>query len=563
MAENLNIETPGSKCYDDNPKLCNKGGRLYTIDEAASVCPAGWHLPDTSEFGTLLRNAGDAKRLLSANYDEWSETYVGTDDFGFRLRSSGRFDGRYFQFGHLEGSSERWLCFNCVRAYLWTSTVPRTKSKYWNSEYWNSEKKGYFASFPEYEIESYSEGKRDKGVALSVRCVHGEPALKKRQYETFIDTRDNRSYKKVEIGSQTWMAENLKFKTESSLCFNNDESRCDEYGRYYSRSEAQTVCPAGWHLPDTTEFRTLLESAGKVEPLLSYYVWPDSGVLTDDSGYNILPAGRCIVSGSSEKEREISCDEYYYDGRYTVRGAFLWTSTNSLKVMNEYGDTDLGYYVLFPKFLIESYSQTPGLSDYYLPVRCVMGDPAQKRDPYELQTFLDARDNRTYKAVTIGKQTWMAENLNYNADSSSCYNDEEANCNRFGRLYLGTELNGVCPAGWHLPSTEEWDTLYTYVEGLVVTLLSKDVWREPGMDAYNFAVLPGGSKFENRYQSLIDNAFYWTSTRDPYRETAIQNVNFMLNPLRHSSQNQPFAGMLHVRADADKSKYSVRCVRDE
>jgi len=84
-----------------------------------------------------------------------------------------------------------------------------------------------------------------------------------------------------------------------------------------------------------------------------------------------------------------------------------------------------------------------------------------------------------FKTVTIGTQVWMAENLNCDVKGSKCYNDDPANCAKYGRLYDWTTamngsasstavpsgVQGVCPNGWHLPSKAEWEVLITAVGG--------------------------------------------------------------------------------------------------
>ena len=161
-------------------------------------------------------------------------------------------------------------------------------------------------------------------------------------------------------------------------------------------------------------------------------------------------------------------------------------------------------------------------------------------------TMTDSRDGRTYKTVTIGSQTWMAENINYETDSSFCYGDTLANCTKYGRLYTwaaamdsvgiwstngkgcgyGTTcsptypVRGVCPEGWHLPTKAEFKTLFTAVDGQSTAdkvLKSTSGWNSSGngTDAFAFSALPAG--YRNYYGEYFyegDNAYFWSSTED-------------------------------------------------
>ena len=53
FAQNLNYETPDSRCHGDLPRHCAVHGRLYRWDEAMTACPAGWHLPSDREWRDL------------------------------------------------------------------------------------------------------------------------------------------------------------------------------------------------------------------------------------------------------------------------------------------------------------------------------------------------------------------------------------------------------------------------------------------------------------------------------------------------------------------------------
>ena len=92
-------------------------------------------------------------------------------------------------------------------------------------------------------------------------------------------------------------------------------------------------------------------------------------------------------------------------------------------------------------------------------------------------TFVDERDGQVYKYTTIGNQVWMAENLKFDAPYSLCYDKIEGFCDTFGRFYSLLEngkdmglfdqelLDTICPAGWHVPSVDEWNVLMDNMGG--------------------------------------------------------------------------------------------------
>jgi uncharacterized protein (TIGR02145 family) len=125
-----------------------------------------------------------------------------------------------------------------------------------------------------------------------------------------------------------------------------------------------------------------------------------------------------------------------------------------------------------------------------------------------------------YKTVEIGDQVWMAENLNYAVSGSVCYNNDEANCATYGRLYNWATAKTVCPFGWHLPSDAEWITLIDYVEAQKSCtycageyLKSTNGWNEDGngTDDYGFAALSGGYGSSGYFYDAGDDGYWWSA----------------------------------------------------
>jgi len=106
MAENLNCDVGGSKCYDNSAANCNKYGRLYDWETAMSVCPSGWHLPSDEEWeylidfvGGWVGNWNTADRYLKAK-GGWCNNGNGEDTYGFSALPGGRYyDGDFGTIG--------------------------------------------------------------------------------------------------------------------------------------------------------------------------------------------------------------------------------------------------------------------------------------------------------------------------------------------------------------------------------------------------------------------------------------------------------------------------------
>ncbi|GBU20135.1 hypothetical protein R80B4_00009 [Fibrobacteres bacterium R8-0-B4] len=129
----------------------------------------------------------------------------------------------------------------------------------------------------------------------------------------FSDNRDGSEYQTTQIGPQTWMGQNMNYKTGNSWCYNDSDRYCEKYGRLYDWSTAKTVCPAGWHLPSRAEWDILARSvlgkknnryddddrmwggAGKASALKTAKGWNqdggDDGNGTDDYGFSAMPGG--------------------------------------------------------------------------------------------------------------------------------------------------------------------------------------------------------------------------------------------------------------------------------
>ncbi len=476
------------------------------------------------------------------------------------------------------------------------------------------------------------------------------------EYGELVDERDGKIYKTVQIGSQTWMAQNLAFdpglKDEKGqpINFCRQKSRCDTIGfeypwsvsvdtmclygsatlHYRSRGKScqyfhhytRGICPEGWHMPSTDEFNILVDFVGGENVagahLKANANWRvhanDPSNEFDTYGFAILPT-----------------DEYN-DFAY-IGGYEACFSRSALRV-SSYGDET--------RFLDENIFKD-------MSVRCIKD---AKKIPYssepvaacnengvdrcEYGELFDVRDGKIYKTVVIGEQTWMAENLQYNSNyrdevsgdsvetswchsrgaCTSWYHTDEEGC-ALGRYYswsgamdssgiasgipsecgqdnsclVKNRIQGVCPSGWHLPDSSEFNELVNYVhyvgkkygsaEALRKRLYKSDVtgiyWHydDNSVDAYGFGAIPleygyfdslGNAKLE--CMANISNAVY---------EGYLAGYYAIFWSFWNSAETLPMLAKLEddcysmmvgtegprgVKKSLSKGIFSVRCVKD-
>jgi len=192
-------------------------------------------------------------------------------------------------------------------------------------------------------------------------CVGFVDGTKREHYgmekEQFCDSRDGKKYVYVEIGTQTWMAENLNYAASDSRCNKDSEANCTTYGRLYNWATAMAVCPSGWHLSSNDEWKILIKLVGGSydfegaklagTKLKAKEGWNNNNG-TDEFGFSALPSG-------------------YGDGGSSWVGGEgeWWSSTeyNALQVYNRVMDS-MGIWVDEP-------TMGGGKKNYLYSVRCV------------------------------------------------------------------------------------------------------------------------------------------------------------------------------------------------
>ena len=368
---------------------------------------------------------------------------------------------------------------------------------------------------------SSSTAKSSSSVTLATPCkTETEDNC---EYGELTDDRDGKKYKTVKIGDQWWMAENLNYETGSNFCFSYGDTNCVKYGRLYAWGDAMDsagtwstngkgcgrfgkdcspiypvrgICPNGWHLPDTTEWATLLAAVGgreiagkKLKSMSGWYDYKgEKGGGTDDFGFSALPAGLLGDDGYYDEGEDAYFWSSMHRGNLSAYDVFLCNQRDAVSTTVSYDNIDAPVSVRCVKDDVpgqtaqfssssakSSSSVTPQSSSSVTPlssdsetsvsssstksssssakssssvksssssaesssssVTLATRCKTESKDNCEYGELVDERDGQAYKTVKIGDQWWMAENLNYDTANGYCYNDSAEYCAKYGRLY--------------------------------------------------------------------------------------------------------------------------------
>jgi len=317
--------------------------------------------------------------------------------------------------------------------------------------------------------------------------------------DEFLDTRDNQKYKfEIAPDKRVWMSENLNYSKGGTIGFcyktgnekntlgtpGEDLPGCDKpNGRNYTYSiatdgnrsvdKARGICPEGWHIPNQAEWETI-RGTGKMST--SFYVTSGNYDIIDRVWQNRKPpasmGGGFYWFSNAVKSQGIALTQF---------NGWGGTSTSiELKLEPDAYNLPTDEDVFSVRCIMDEGGKLPCGSSQYNPITeyCVNGinvsnkcgdiswNPALQQCNSGVLTCLAnlpsgyvCFENNVYQLTTIGGKIWMVTNLpgtynwaaamNLNSSCNSINNGASNNCT------VNTPHQGICPEGWHIPTSTE------------------------------------------------------------------------------------------------------------
>jgi uncharacterized protein (TIGR02145 family) len=195
------------------------------------------------------------------------------------------------------------------------------------------------------------------------------------------------------------------------------------------------------------------------------------------------------------------------------------------------------------------------------------------------QQIMDERDGKLYRTVQIGRQCWMAENLNVGKEvydfhqnnnkiiEKTCYDNDSINCRIYGGLYTWDEAmaynptvsTGICPAGWHIPGIKEWEELSAFlgeeVAGEKMKVAGNYFPSWDGTNESGFTAYPSGCGHDTVFSRQGHWAVYWSSS-----ETDSQYADFV--QLDRYWAPGKYRNLITGNYYLKSSGFSIRCLKN-
>ncbi len=182
---------------------------------------------------------------------------------------------------------------------------------------------------------------------------------------------------------------------------------------------------------------------------------------------------------------------------------------------------------------------------------------------------------KTYHTVQIGSQCWLKENLDVGSringsgtqtDNGTiekyCYNDDPANCDTYGGLYEWNEsmqyvttagTQGICPAGWHIPTQAEFQVLESTVknDGNTLKAAGQGSGSGAGTNTSGFSALLGGSRhYLGYFNSIREYIPLWSTTEYDATNASYSYLNYDDSTIRSANSSKNYG-------------LSVRCLKGD
>jgi uncharacterized protein (TIGR02145 family) len=538
-------------CYNDLTVNCLTYGGLYQWNEAMQysasgtkiqgICPSGWHIPSINEFSILASSvAGNSNSLKSVG--QGIDPGAGTNASGFSALMAGL---RFFSTGGYSDLGGE--------TYFWSSTG----SGLTNAAYMDLS--GYFAAINQYTV------LQDYG--FSVRCV-------KDGWFSLLAPNGGESWQVGSTHNILWTSSNIT-NAEIELTTNNGTSWTTIIGSTPASSGSYS-----WTIPNNPSTQCMIKLSDPSDSTIksistsSFTIWIPTISLSSPNG------------GENWKVGEI--DTIKWSSTHVTNARIDYTTDDGANWTNIIGSTSAsaGYYIWKIPFTtsVDCKMKLVDLAD-----ETIIGVSANKftiSNPPCPGLATVVYSGQTYNTVLIGNQCWLKENLNVGTPLNGlqeqsnneiiekyCYSNNPANCTTYGGLYEWAEavqyqngatnttspspafyghVQGICPSGWHIPDTTEFNTLTNAVNnnGNSLKAVGQGSYSGAGNDLNGFSDLLAGTRYsDGSFASLGIYSYSLTTTEGNLANIYYVNLG--------TDSNYIFVGL-----NSKRYGRSIRCIKD-